>query len=131
MSQSHPPTQAQSQSQQQSLPSTDPNAPSRIQTADLTAVPTAAVTAPPPPLFSLQTCSPQEYLARTIYPTLAPALLLLDDIRPVDPVEYLALQLYKEADTQRKRVAQLDQIHTIREQLRAEYKKEYSVAGRI
>ncbi len=83
------------------------------------------------PAFNLQNCSAQEYLARTIYPTLAPALQLLDDLRPVDPVEYLALVLCKEADTRRTRVAQLDQIHELREQLRTQYKKEYSVAGRI
>ena len=81
--------------------------------------------------FSLQTCSAQEYLARAIYPTLAPALQLLDDLRPVDPGEHLALLLCREADTKRTRVAQLDQIHELREQLRAQYKKEYSVAGRI
>jgi hypothetical protein len=83
------------------------------------------------PEFSLQTCSAQEYLARTIYPTLAPALQLVDSVRPADPVEFLALQLAKEADTRRQRVEQLNHIHDIREQLRAQYKKEYSVAGRI
>ena len=83
------------------------------------------------PHLNLQTCSAQEYLARTIYPRLAPALQMLEDLRPVDPVEHLALLLCKEADTKRTRVAQLDQIHELREQLRAQYKKEYSVAGRI
>jgi len=86
---------------------------------------------PSPVELDLQTCSAQEYLARTVYPLLAPAMQLLDDVRPADPVEYLALQLSKEAQTQRERVHQLNQIHHIREQLREQFRQEYSVAGRV
>ena len=81
--------------------------------------------------FDLSTCSAQEYLSRTIYPTLAPLLTALDQIRPSNPVEYLALSLIREASTTRERVAQLDQIHEMREGLREQFKREYNVEGRV
>lgn len=81
--------------------------------------------------FDLATCAAQDYLARTVYPALAAALDQVDHVRPADPVEYLAVLLHKEAETSRKRIDQLNQIHTLREQLRAQFTKEYSVAGRV
>jgi hypothetical protein len=81
--------------------------------------------------FDLQTCAAQDYLARTVYPVLVQALEQVDHVRPADPVEYLALLLHKEAATTNRRVTQLNEIHKIREELRAEYTKEYSLTGRV
>ncbi len=43
----------------------------------------------------LKECSAQEYLRVTIYPTLNTGLSLLDRIRPNDPIDWLAVYLYK------------------------------------
>lgn len=87
--------------------------------------------ATPAAAFDLQTCAAQEYLARTVFPALNHALQMLEHVRPEEPVEYLAMQLYKEASTNQRRVQQLNQIHALREQLREQFNQEYSVEGRI
>lgn len=81
--------------------------------------------------FNIKTCSPQEYLQRTVFPILNSALTLIERERPPDPIEYLALYLYRDASSQYKRVRQLEEIHALRQQLTQEMKAEYSVPGRI
>lgn len=79
----------------------------------------------------LKTCSAQEYLKRVLYPMLHPALERVDRERPEDPVEMLALYLYRSASTSRKRVKELTELKSVKTQLRDEIKKDYDVRGRI
>lgn len=81
--------------------------------------------------FDLQTCSVQDYLQRTIFPTLYPALDMLERLRPADPVDFLAVYLYQQASTQRTRTQQLEEIHQLREKLRTQLRQEYSMQGRV
>jgi hypothetical protein len=41
----------------------------------------------------LMSCSPSEYLAKTVFPHLMPALNAIDKERPNDPLAFLALHL--------------------------------------
>ena len=84
-----------------------------------------------PPIFSLSTCSVQDYLKATIYPFLDQALQLLDIVRPDDPVEFLAVHLYKAAQETKQNVKELNRLHELKEQIYAEIKAEQSVIGRV
>lgn len=81
--------------------------------------------------FNLATCSPQDYLYRTIYPTLSPLLSQLTVLRPSDPIETLALLLLKSESEKKENVAKLNEIYATKEKLREQLKKEYNVTGRI
>lgn len=47
---------------------------------------------------NLQTCSPNEYIERTVLPLLKPALKILDKEQPEDPLSFLAVYLVENKD---------------------------------
>jgi len=81
--------------------------------------------------IDLLTCSPQDYLKTTLYPYLNPALESIQRERPGDPLEYLAVYLYKSATTAKKREKELLNLKAVKTHLREKIKKEYSVIGRV
>jgi hypothetical protein len=79
----------------------------------------------------LKRCAAQDYLKRTVFPDLAPALTLLELQRPANAVEVLALQLIKQASMRKHHVAKLIKAKQVRQQLRQSLMAEYNVSGRV
>lgn len=79
----------------------------------------------------LSTCSVEEYLSRTVYPLLQPALSIIDTVRPADPIEYLALILYESSNTNRAATIELEQLESIKSALKQQLTAEYSLPGRV
>ncbi len=75
---------------------------------------------PPPAPADLKSCTPQEYLCRTIYPTLIPALQMLDTMRPSDPVEFLAMCMLRDEHMARVQLAQLKKVREAEQNIRNE-----------
>lgn len=90
-----------------------------------------SVEIPPPDENDLENCLPQDYLKRTIFPVLAPALHLLDKTRPADPVTFLATYLYRSASETKRNVAEMRKRQQIRQELRRKVAAEYNLEGRI
>jgi hypothetical protein len=77
----------------------------------------------------LKRCSAQDYLKRTMFPDLAPAMTLLEMQRPSNAVEFLALQLIKQTSMRKHHVAKLIKAKQVRQQLRQSLTAEYNVSG--
>jgi ribose 1,5-bisphosphokinase PhnN len=91
----------------------------------------ASVDIPPPDENDLQNCLPQDYLKRVVFPYLAPALSMMERIRPADPVNWLALQLYKDASETKSTVAELTRAKQMRLEIRRKQANEFAIEGRI
>jgi len=82
----------------------------------------------------LQDCPAQEYLQKTVYGALFPALRALSVMRPADPVEYLALTLLKQSQSTSVQQQQLERIRSVEAALRVQYtleQREAEETGRL
>jgi hypothetical protein len=73
----------------------------------------------------------EDYLTLHLYPSLNSSLALLDKLRPADPIDFLALELFRRAKESQVNKKELEDLYTVKQQLRAEIAAEQAVLGRV
>lgn len=58
------------------------------------------------PTLDLKALPANEYLKRVLCPSLLPAMVLLEAMRPPDPIQFLAIHLLQKAEQERQRQSQ-------------------------